>query len=687
MKEDKRIVLTEKPLFFVTPIISDHAVLQRDEPIIIQGGGKPGKSIMAELIEEIKLCLDSYEHEGSNIKGCPYGIKQQGIIEKDGKWKLEFPPLPVGGPYRIQITSEGMKFTFSDIFIGDVWLLSGQSNMQLPFERVKYRFPKEYREGASSLIRQFNVPIGWNFKEVTEVLSEGNWICAGPEDIPQFSAVGFFFAQKLRKQYDVPVGLILTAVGGTPIEAWMSKEALENYPEQLLEAKMFTNDAYIRQIQESDIARIEAWWRTLNESDKGIKKNWALGSLKVDEVPEILGSKGSIEQLEEDEWRHIDLSKSWEDDPELCQAGSVWLRKEIEISPERAGKSLRFSFGTVTDADFTYINGKEIGKIDYKYPPREYEVSGLLQGKNIIVIRVVAVHGTGGFTSGKEHVLIWKEDGFCQEISNGWEYCRGAVMEPLLEQTFLERKPLGMYQGMIAPLHGFAIKGICWYQGEMNADDDTSYPNYFSKMIGDWRKKWGKEHLPVLFVQLPNYDMEDAGNWVNFRNMQQELAHIHDTAMVVSIDCGEDNDLHPVNKKTVGERLAMAAFQKAYGETGPWLSPLFSFAEKRGAKLILHFEHAEDGLMTRDNKDIKELEICLCPEENGNRAGENSNRISIKAESKIEGNTVVVILPKERLPKISAVRYAWSNHPTEANLCNKVGLPVAPFGCLMIKIK
>ena len=248
-------------------------------------------------------------------------------------------------------------------------------------------------------------------------------------------------------------------------------------------------------------------------------------------------------------------------------------------------------------------------------------------------------------------------------------------MEPLEEQTFMERKPMGMYQGMIAPLHEFAIRGICWYQGETNADDDESYAGYFSKMIRDWRQKWRKDHLPVLFVQLPNYDLEDAGNWVNFRSMQQRLTAIPDTAMIVSIDCGEYNDLHPVNKKTIGERLAMAAFLKAYGEMGPWLSPLFSFAQKRGSELILYFEYAEGGLITRDNKGINGIELCL--RENVNQTEES--RIIMNVESRIEGNTIIVTLPSGLLTKVAAIRYAWSNHPEGANLCNKIGLPVAPF--------
>ena len=406
MKEESTVLVNQLS-FFVTPMISDHAVLQRNEPIVIRGGGQPEKAVMAELIKEEIEQSDLEANASLYTKGSPSRIKQQGVIEHDGTWRLKFPPLSVGGPYRIRITSEDIIFDYSDIYIGEVWLLSGQSNMQLPIERVKYRFPKVYKNGASSLIRQFQVPIGWNFKEAAGELSGGNWICAVPEDVSKFSAVGFFFAQKLLEQYHIPIGLILTAVGGTPIQAWMSRESLEKYPQQLQIAKMVSKDDYIKQVQEEDRARLAAWWSVLNELDEGLKRNWAAGGWAVDEGSTAHDSQIAEEQVKASEWRSIELSELWKDDPRLCKAGSIWLRKEIEVSPNRAGKPLRLSLGTITDTDFTYINGKLIGKIDYKYPPREYDLSGLPEGKNTIVFRVVAVHGTGGFTGGKKHALIW----------------------------------------------------------------------------------------------------------------------------------------------------------------------------------------------------------------------------------------------------------------------------------------
>lgn len=631
--------------FSVTPVISDHAVLQRYKTILVRGSGRAGAEVRAELIREIKLNQDC---SGDNVE-------KQGVVSEDGTWCLKLPPLPAGGPYRLLCVSDGQKLKFSDIYIGDVWLLSGQSNMQLPMERVKYRFPQEYREGGSPLIRQFNVPIRWNFEAAESELPGGEWVTAAPEFTPRFSAVGFFFAQKLFARYHVPVGLLLTAVGGTPVQAWMSREALQDFPDDINSADRCRAEGYVKHIQENDDARIAAWWKKLDHYDIGLKENW-------------------VKKSESGSWRKIDLTNDWENREGLDAPGAVWFRKSLEIPEERAGKPVRLSLGTITDADFTYVNGKMAGNISYQYPPREYELPGLPSGTTTIVLRVVAVHGQGGFTPGKEHRLIW-EDGVIYPISKDWEYCRGAVMEPLEEQTFFERKPLGMYQGMIAPLHDFPIKGVCWYQGEMNADEYSIYGKYFKNMIQDWRKKWKHESMPVLFVQLPNYDLPDAGNWVQFREVQRELSTIPDTAMVVSVDCGEVNDLHPTNKKPIGERLAMAAFEKAYKEAGTWLSPVFAYGERRRDEIILYFTHAKAGLGSIDGKNLDGFELCF-------ESVDPDGRIvyeKIWAKAQTEGRTVVVTCPSLPGKVLKTLGYAWSNNPVNANLCNRSKLPASPF--------
>lgn len=622
--------------FYVSPLLSEGAVLQREEKILIRGGGQAGAEVEAEL---------------TGPGGDDGGRKryfQSTTVGADGTWRLFFNPLPAGGPYCLACSSGSSRLEIRDIWMGDVWLLAGQSNMQLPMERVKYRFAGHYRNGGLPMVRQFSVPIGWKFESLQEELTGGTWSCAVKEATAAFSAVGYFFGRTLFENCQVPVGLILTAVGGTPIQAWMSRESLADFPEELGRYEACMAPGYVAAVQKQDEERIRDWWNRLDEADAGFRESRIEGQRKT-----------------------ISLSERWEGIRELQAPGAVWLRKEVRIPKERAGVPVRISLGTIMDADVLYVNGTAAGTTGYRYPPREYGLEGLLPGSNTLLIKVVAVHGTGGFTRGKRHVILW-EDGVAEDISDGWEYCRGVQMEPLEEQTFFERMPVGMYQGMVAPLQEFPIKGICWYQGEMNADEYEAYPGYFSRMVSDWRNRWRKSNLPVLFVQLPNYELEDAGNWVEFREAQRRLADIPHTAMVVTVDCGEANDLHPTDKKTVGERLAMAALHMAYKDGHGGLSPLLVSAEKGRDSVRLHFRNADGGLETADGKEPAGFEYLYGTEEPVKR---------VEAKVRLEGEDIVAELPggKENFP--SALVYAWKQNPVEANVCNGKQLPVSPFRC------
>lgn len=648
---------SKKSLFAVTPMVSDHAVLQRGSPVVIRGKATPNGAVNVMVQSE--------------LKGAFTGSSR---ADGSGKWKLSLPALPEGGPYSFTFSSGDQFLAFKDIYLGDVYLLAGQSNMELPMERVKYRYPQDYRigitldsracserspgqlgcesaDGLSTVpVRQFLVPIEWDFKEERLELSGGEWISATPLDVRRFSAVGFFFAKTLYKTYHVPIGLILTAVGGTLIQSWLSREKLRDFPAELNLAERYADDVYVKNTLESDSERINQWWEELERLDRGVKAA--------------------------SPWRVITLDTPWNGIVELQNPGVIWFRKAVEIPPELAGKPARLSLGTIRDADVTYLNGVQVGNITYQYPPREYELSaGLPAGHNEITIRVAALHGRGCFTKGKKRCLLW--NGTEMDLSDGWEYARGADMPPLAEPTFFERIPTGMYQAMIAPLHDFPLKGILWYQGESNADEGERYPSYFNRLIGLWREKWCIPELPVLFVQLPNYDLEDAVHWVAFREMQRTLTAIPHIAMVVSIDCGEENDLHPTWKMPIGQRLAYAAFQEVYGESGDWRSPLITDVEKgcESGTLILQFANAANGLVTTDGKAPGGFEI----EWRKKLTGEV---IFTPVTGRISENRV--ILPLTGLGAnvartIIAVRYAYSNTPKEANLCNKKGLPASPF--------
>lgn len=612
----------------VEAVFSPHAILQRNKSYVLRGMSVPETEVTVTLFDAEDIC---------QTFAATYS-------DKRGYWAIGFPAMTAGGPFAFQVISGEEELFIRDIYFGDVWIMAGQSNMQLPVERVKYQYPEEYAKGTSSIIRQFCVPIEYDFSHERDYMECGEWIAGNPIDISRFSAVGYFFAEALYKKYQVPVGLILTAVGGTPVKAWMSKKALDSFPKELETLQRCANRRYVEEILEADEIQEQKWWRELDEKDYGVKG-----------------------VFDTQAWKPIDIRKDWENIEELKDPGSIWLRTKVCIPKELAGKKCRLSLGTITDADQTYVNGKKIGETTYKYPPREYWMENISEEVEIMV-RVIAIHECGGFTRDKKHDLIW-EDGTRQSLPNVWEYMRGCRMEPLKEKTFFERKPAGMYQAMFSPLHHLAVKGICWYQGEMDAYEEVRYPMYFYNMIKDWRQRW-REAVPVLFVQLPNYTLNDSANWPWFRNMQQELLHIENTAMVVTIDLGEQNDLHPVKKKPVGERLAMAAFQEVYKEAGCWESPVIEFIEKESNSLRLYFKHAGNMLKTREGT-LEPLGFelgfadgsCFCAEDIANIA--------------IEGTTIKIWNIKKT--RITEIRYAWSNNPIIANVCNDKGLPLSPF--------
>ena len=619
--------------FRVTPYISDHGVLQRDEWIPVRGAAEAGERVEVILSRE----------DGSAA------FREETLTKEDGTWALALMPVGAGGPYSLSITCSGEKKVYSDIYMGDVWLMSGQSNMQLPMNRVKYRFPKEYAEDGDPLIRQFTVPIGWDFKGPADELSGGTWESYSLGCASYFSAAGYFFGAKLRERYDVAIGLILTAVGGTPIEAWMSREALMAFPDKVKSADECKSHEYVRRIQKEDEERSLSWYNRLDETDLGILEDW-------------------IKTGPGDTWKAVSLTDDFHRNKDFESPGSVWFKKTVTIPPELSGRPLRLSLGTIKDADSTYVDGQCVGATTYRYPPREYQLGGLTEGEHQITIRVTALSGGIDFTRGKSHRMIF-ETGESLSISEGWKYRRGAYARELVPPTFFERKPMGMYQSMIAPLHDFPVCGMCWYQGESNADDHLSYPGYFKRMTEDYRLKWHRK-IPLIYVQLPNYDLEDAGNWVQFRNMQQNLAEQPDSAMVVTIDCGEYNDLHPTDKKTVGERMAMAAWEAAYHEPGGWLSPIFSRAEISGDEIILHFDHGERGITTSGGEPAG-LEVCI-----------SEKWVSDCIDARVQDSTVVLNVPKGKT--VTGVRYAWSNNPENGNLCAGPGLPVSPFETVIV---
>jgi len=609
-------------------------VLQRDKDIKIWGWALPGETVTVSFM----------------------GQTYSSTADAKGKWEVLLPKLPAGGPHSMEITASQQRIIVKDILIGDVWVCSGQSNMVIPMERVKDIYEDEIAHCDNPLIRQFTVPDRYDFNGPREDLDGGIWEPLNADTVLRFSAVGYFFAKALFAKYGIPIGLIKACVGGTPVEAWMSEEVVRQFPGNMEIVEQLRVDGYIDSIKQMEEAKVRAWYESIDENDKGIQK---------DHVPWF------APEYDASDWARVKLPASWKEMGLDSIKGAVWFRKEIDVPAFMAGKPAKLYMGTIVDSDRTYVNGVLVGSTSYRYPPRKYEVpAGLLKaGKNVITVRVISNDGNGEFVKGKIYKLFGH--GYEINLEGEWQYRVGAAIdEPLPTVTFFQYKPTGLFNGMIAPLLNYGIKGVIWYQGESNTDDPKGYCEKFCAMIADWRKKWGQGDFPFLYVQLANFmeakDQPSESQWAQLREEQRRALCLPNTGMAVAIDLGEWNDLHPLNKKDVGERLALLARKLAYGEKDLVASgPLYKSMRVEGNKAIIEFSNIGSGLMVKGGGQLKHFAI----------AGRDKKFVWAKAI--IEDDRVVVW--HDDIPNPVAVRYAWADNPEGANLYNREGLPASPF--------
>lgn len=374
-------------------------------------------------------------------------------------------------------------------------------------------------------------------------------------------------------------------------------------------------------------------------------------------------------------WRNINIPGYWEDQGVKDLNGVVWYRREIDIPASMLEKPAKVFLGRIVDADELYINGKQVGNTTYQYPQRRYNIPSnvLKPGKNIFVIRVTNTNGKGGFVSDKPYCLFSGNDTI--DLKGTWQYKVGLANRPISPGGFgggginAQNQPSALYNAMVAPEINYTIKGFCWYQGESNAGRPQEYEKLMHALMNDWRAKWNQGTLPFLYVQLPgfmdyNYLPSESG-WAMLREAQLKALSAPNSAMTVAIDLGEWNDIHPDNKKDVGERLALAALKLAYNENLVYSGPLYKSATIEGNTIAISFEHTGSGLITNDG------------EAPGDFAIAGADKKFVWAKTKIEGNKVIVWSDEIKQPVY--VRYAWADNPVQPNLYNKEGLPASPF--------
>lgn len=589
-------------------LISDCMVLQRDVELDIWGWADPGTWVT------VRLNGGYYETQTGD----------------DGRWMVTLPPQKAGGPYIMEVNEKVIR----DVLVGDVWLCSGQSNQETPIHRLVEMFP-EINVSNNHMIRHYKVPTQDSKEELQEEIA-GNavWHSAVASEIMNWTALAYFYALEAYEHTGVPQGMLVSSLGGSAIESWVSQEHLKEFPSLLLdrEALAGLNDAL---------------------SDKG-------------------EGKWNLPDCDDSDWKTMEMPGTWKENG-LNLRGTVWMRKDFDVPASMAGRHAKLSMGTLVHNDRVYVNGVFVGSTGYEYPPRRYQIpAGVLrEGRNTIAVRLDAPQGNGEFIKDKPYEIIG--DSAVIDLEGTWKYNIGTDLSEAAsyEERLRNRQSAGsgLYNGMIYPLRNYKVKGTIWYQGESNAGRAHEYGKLMTGLMTGWRELWNMPEMPFLLVQLPNFMQKqeqpaDSG-WARIREAQlQTFKNDPYSALAVTYDVGEWNDIHPLDKKTVARRLFLGARKIVYGEKVTASGPVYKDMKIDGNKIILTFTETGSGLMAEGGS-LKHFAIA------------GADRKFVWADAVIKGNTVVVSSSQIDAPV--AVRYAWSDNPEDANLCNKDGLLASPF--------
>ena len=603
------------------------------------------------------------------------------IAQADGRWKIEYNPGEAGGPFELKLTSGADTLTFKDVWVGEVWVNSGQSNAQLPMDRLRYSYPYEMRLPKDNNIRMITVPITYSYDGEKETVENPTWLCASPETIALMSGTSYFFAKYLTAELGVPVGIINASQGGSPITSWMSEESLKqlgktNYLEQL--NKLRLPDA-VKNQQEKEMRAGMEWQKNLDATDTGSREHW---------------ENLSFEQIEADSlWETCFIPNNFYD---LKEGGVCWFKKEVDISAaELAGltfshEDIRLWLGVIVESDRVWVNGIYCGETGYCYPPRRYVIPRdvLHEGKNTITVRVVKTNQTPiRFFEDKTYAIFTSKERL--SLDGEWKKRIACDAPNRPGSTFFEWQPTALYNSMLAPCFNYAIAGALWYQGESNTWGAFEYADLLSTMIKTWRSKfvYAPKDMPVVVVQLPKwgdgYKDEQRNfpeDWAWLRKAQADgVAAAGNAALATMIDAGEWNDLHPEDKIVTGERAAREALRLAYGVENT-MAPLMKSCKVTGDKVIVQFD--QDVIM--NNSELVGVEgLYFVCRRDGEMPFAGPDSLHIKARGDVTGpDTMEIEIPsqiKESGYPVKELRYLWTNCPEFVTLYGKNGLPAQPF--------
>jgi sialate O-acetylesterase len=615
------------------PLFTDHMVVQRDVTIPIWGWAPPRARVTVKLDDRTASTT----------------------ADSTGRWRLAFSPLPAGGPHTITVSGANTRLVVHDMLAGDVWLASGQSNMEFRVDQGA-NAAQEIASAHDSAIRHFKIPISWAERPV-DSLAGGSWAPADSQHVGAFSAVAYFFVRELRASQKVPIGIVNSTWGGSAIETWISARAQgmrEDDP-----AKAFAAE---RQRVDSLGAALRARLGNVGDHDPGMTDQ---------------GAPWASPTLDTTGWRPIHVPALWETQGYDGVDGVAWYRTTVTLTADEAARGARLMLGAIDDDDITWVNGTEVGRTNGYNVPRTYEVAttALHPGVNVIAVRV-ADGGGGGGIGGSTIVPHLEIGGTTKPLPAEWSFRVGALSFGMDGQR-INKLPAVTYNRMIYPLLPMPIKGVIWYQGESNANNAAearAYRTQFATLIRSWRRELngGKgADFPFFWVQLPNFGQADAeppaeSPWALQRESMQAALTLPNTGQAITIDVGEAGDIHPKDKQDVGRRLGLVGRRVAYREPVVSSGPTYRSHTTDGSRVTLTFDHINGGLVTSAPSG-----------EVGGFAVAGTDRKFVWARARIEGDHVVVSSDRVRQP--IAVRYAWANNPPDANLYSKAGLPAAPF--------
>lgn len=625
-------------------LFSDNMVLQQQSDAPIWGKSKPNTKI------KIVTSWDNKTY----------------IIDADsaGKWQSIVKTPQAGGPYQITFTNRHKTVKLQNILIGEVWICSGQSNMEMPLAGWGkiFNYEKEIAEANYPEIRLIQLTKKTSTYPLDDIsLDTDGWLICSPEAVENFSSTAYFYGRELYNQLNIPIGLIHSSWGGTPIESWTSGKSLNLIPEFIERVKTIQN------LPSNTGKQKEIFQRQ--------KKEWDLKVLSKDFG--ISNNVAVVTQIDynDSSWQKMNIPQLWEESILPDFDGFVWFRKEIEIPKIWENNDLVLSMGMIDDDDITYFNGIEIGKTTGYDKKRLYEIPAtyVKSGKTVIAVRVMDSGGGGGFYGAPTKMYIspnTKNNTRKIDLCGEWKFKKSIEMSEIGELPRLISEnphlPTNIYNAMIAPLIPYSMKGAIWYQGESNVDRAYQYRTLFPVMINDWRSEWGDE-FPFYFVQLANFmqskNQPEDSKWAELREAQLQTLKLHNTGMAVSIDIGDANDIHPKNKQDIGKRLAYCALEKTYKHSIISSGPIYKTYRIEKNKIRLFFENSSSKLKFNGNK-LQGFSIA------------GPDKVFYRADSKIEGAEIVVYSSEVQFP--IAVRYAWADNPT-CNLRNENGLPASPF--------